>query len=52
MPQFDRHDVAIVGGGIAGLVAASYAARAGLSVGLFERARNIVAHTLKEIAKR
>ena len=38
MDHIDRVDVAIIGGGIAGLVAASYAARAGRSVGLFERA--------------
>lgn len=40
MDHVDRVDVAIVGGGIAGLVAASYASRAGRSVGLFERAEN------------
>lgn len=39
MQPIDRVDVVIVGGGIAGLVAANYAARAGMSVGLFERAR-------------
>jgi phytoene dehydrogenase-like protein len=33
----ERVDVAIVGGGIAGLVAASYAARGGRSVAVFER---------------
>ncbi|MCE7928723.1 MAG: NAD(P)/FAD-dependent oxidoreductase [Chloroflexi bacterium CFX7] len=33
-------DVAIAGGGIAGLVAANFAARAGKSVALFERASN------------
>lgn len=35
--EIDSVDVAIIGGGIAGLVAANYAARAGRKVALFER---------------
>ena len=34
-------DVAIIGGGIAGLVAANYAARAGRSVVVFERSAQV-----------
>src|SRR5260221_4948664 len=34
----ERVDVVVVGGGLAGLAAAAYLARAGLSVGVFERA--------------
>src|SRR5262245_43499157 len=34
-------DVAVVGGGLAGLAAASYLARAGRTVALFEQAREV-----------
>jgi len=37
--QTTQFDVAVVGGGLAGLAAATYAARGGARVGLFERSR-------------
>jgi len=38
MENLERSEVAIVGGGLAGLAAAGYLARAGRSVLLFEKA--------------
>lgn len=49
MPKTQATDIAVIGGGLAGLAAATFLARAGRTVTLFEKAREVggraVTHT-------